>query len=151
MKIEIDVDSNQLQLLDTSLKEFLLSLNDEQKIKLIENYIFLKFDNVFYKDEVSLYSNSRKLSDFGNSLIDGLQEKINKSITNKIMENSEIQNLINNSIDETEKNMNTIISNAITTYIINNLFCKPEKLKDNILMNTQTMINDMIHYRLQGR
>lgn len=143
MEVKIEMDSTQLQLLDTNLKEFILSLNDEQKTKLVQDYMFSKFDDLFY-EKVS-YSSDKRLSNFGQSVVKGLQEKINESVLDKIMENPEIQNILDTSINEVEKNMKDIISNAISEYVLKNLFTRPDEIRAQVFYETKHMIDEERH------
>ena len=119
MKIELEVSAEQLKELDKGLNNLLLNLNEEQQVQLIQGYLNKQFQDLYKKD--SYWSNT-ELTDFGKQLIQGLQEQISKSITDKLLE----QENVKKEMDEiTQKVLNTlpdIIPKAINEYIVGNLF-----------------------------
>ena len=122
MKVELDLTEEQLNGLDEDLSQVLKNLSDEQKTSIIQAYLVDKFDKLEYKYKDRWGSENTQISDFGNSLIRGLQDKIEDSITSKVLGDENLQSFIKETVENVEKNLQTTIEKAISEYIVENLF-----------------------------
>lgn len=134
MKVELDLDANQLELLDKGLKDCLLSLSEEQQVMLIQNYMNAQFEDFKKpKDKISYWNNTEyEYTDFGKQVIETLSDKIEASITTSIFEKENVKQLIDEKIEEVIKNIPAIIESSISKYIINNLFRDKATLENEI-------------------
>ena len=134
MKVELEVNGEQLKDLNDNVKDFLLSLTDEQKIKLFQNYINQEMDSFRQRIDSYRYGSYIKYeyTDFGKQLIDGLQDKISQIISNDILNKEEIKELIEEHTEKILDRMESIVEKSIIKYITDNLFSSKEKIKDLI-------------------
>lgn len=129
MKVELDLSEEQLKGLDEDLTSVLKNLSEEQKISIIQAYLIDKFNKFEYTYTTSWGSKETKISDFGKQLIDGLQNKIEDSISNKILEDEKLKSFIKDTIDNVEANLQNTIEKAISEYITENLFSNTNKIR----------------------
>lgn len=142
MKVELDLSTEQLAELDKGLVDLISSLTDEQKSQIVKEYLQNKMDNNFYKKSDGYYSSSTTLSDFGREVIDGLQSKISKNITDSLLQDEEISKRIDDVTKGIVKNLDTIISKSLVEYITNNLFHNQQSIQQQILMTVNKMLNE---------
>jgi hypothetical protein len=131
MKIELEVSAEQLKELDKGLNNLLLNLNEEQQVQLIQGYLNKQFQDLYKKD--SYWSNT-ELTDFGKQLIQGLQEQISKSITDKLLEQENVKKEMDEITQKVLDTLPDIIPKAITEYIVGNLFQNRGEI--NTMINT---------------
>lgn len=129
MKVELDLSEEQLKGLDEDLTSVLKNLSEEQKVSIIQAYLIDKFNKFEYTYTTSWGSKETKISDFGKQLIDGLQNKIEDSISNKILEDEKLKSFIKDTIDNVEANLQNTIEKAISEYITENLFSNTNKIR----------------------
>lgn len=129
MKVELDLSEEQLKGLDEDLTSVLKNLSEEQKISIIQAYLIDKFNKFEYTYTTSWGSKETKISDFGKQLIDGLQNKIEDSISNKILKDEKLKSFIKDTIDNVEANLQNTIEKAISEYITENLFSNTNKIR----------------------
>lgn len=129
MKVELDLSEEQLKRLDEDLTSVLKNLSEEQKISIIQAYLIDKFNKFEYTYTTSWGSKETKISDFGKQLIDGLQNKIEDSISNKILKDEKLKSFIKDTIDNVEANLQNTIEKAISEYITENLFSNTDKIR----------------------
>lgn len=129
MKVELDLSEEQLKGLDEGLTSVLKNLSEEQKISIIQAYLIDKFNKFEYTYTTSWGSKETKISDFGKQLIDGLQNKIEDSISNKILKDEKLKSFIKDTIDNVEANLQNTIEKAISEYITENLFSNTDKIR----------------------
>ena len=131
MKIELEVSAEQLKELDKGLNNLLLNLNEEQQVQLIQGYLNKQFQDLYEKD--SYWSNT-ELTDFGKQLIQGLQEQISKSITDKLLEQENVKKEMDEITQKVLDTLPDIIPKAIPEYIVGNLFQNRGEI--NTMINT---------------
>lgn len=129
MKVELDLSEEQLKGLDEDLTLVLKNLSEEQKISIIQAYLIDKFNKFEYTYTTSWGSKETKISDFGKQLIDGLQNKIEDSISNKILKDEKLKSFIKDTINNVEANLQNTIEKAISEYITENLFSNTDKIR----------------------
>ena len=132
MKVELDLSTEQLENLDKGLTDTLLNLNDEQKVTIIQTYLNEKFDNFYRTYTNSWGSTTREISEFGKELTNNLQNKIKEAVADKILEKEEVTNIIDENINKIEGDLQSIIKEAISKYIIDHLFSDQDKIRQNI-------------------
>lgn len=142
MKVELDLSSEQLTALDNSLVDLISSLNEDQKIDIVKTYINFQFNKLYEKQKNYYGREEDRLSQFGEDLIKGLQRQIDESITETIMSDENLKKVLDDEINDITSNLKNIVDKAITTYVVDKLFCS----KDNI----QNMIHASI-YELRDR
>lgn len=141
MKIELEVDSEQLKLLDSGLKDLLTGLTEEQQIQLLQNYINNQLEG-FRKRKETTYWRAEpeyEYTNFGKQVIDGLQDRIQESITQSILDKPTVQEYINETIQQVEQKLPDIIEKAIIQYAIDNLFSNKQEIFDICLRTYQNM------------
>lgn len=115
MKLEIEVSEDQLKNLDEDLSTLLSTLSTDDKLKLIEAYLFKKFDEGLYATN---FYGSSELTTFGRKLVDGVDKYIGEHIVNEIIDTEGYKNIFDNIMN----NMQKIISESISKYVIEHLF-----------------------------
>lgn len=108
-----------------------MNLNEEQQVQLIQGYLNKQFQDLYEKD--SYWSNT-ELTDFGKQLIQGLQEQISKSITDKLLEQENVKKEMDEITQKVLDTLPDIIPKAITEYIVGNLFQNRGEI--NTMINT---------------
>ena len=143
MKVEIDLGEEQLKLLDESMSNLLENLTEEQKTKILSDYITNKFNNI--EEETTNYYGRKEncLTDFGKQLVDNLQNKITKVVSDKVLENESAKKIINDSVNAVVENIDEIVQKSITTYIVENLFLSESKMIDTVSRMVYQATNDL--------
>ena len=132
MKVELDLSAEQLNLLDENLKDCLLSLTDSQKIDIIKNYMDNQLENFREPKRNGWGDTKYEYSDFGKQMIEGLQDKLKDSLQKTALENEEIKNYMNETIEWLKENISKIMQEAISKYIIENLFYNKSELENKV-------------------
>ena len=132
MKIELDLSADQLSMLDTGLTDLLKNLTEEQKISILQTYFLREFQGIRYseKNEYGYYTRRDELSDFGKAIVKGLQEKISDSVSNKILEDENLQKELKRIEENLVNQLPNILSKSINTYILENLFTNRSHICD---------------------
>lgn len=143
MKVEIDLGEEQLKLLDESMSNLLENLTEEQKTKILSDYITNKFNNI--EEETTNYYGRKEncLTDFGKQLVDNLQNKITKVVSDKVLDNESAKKIINDSVNAVVENIDEIVQKSITTYIVENLFLSESKMIDTVSRMVYQATNDL--------
>lgn len=141
MKIELEVDSEQLKLLDSGLKDLLTGLTEEQQIQLLQNYINNQLEGFRKRKETTYWraDPEYEYTDFGKQVIDGLQGRIQEGITQSILDKPTVQEYINETIQQVEQKLPEIIEKAIIQYTVDNLVSNKQEIFDICLRTYQNM------------
>lgn len=137
----LDVSAEQMQDLEEDIKNFMLSLTDEQKTTILKEILDEKFDTLYYDVDTSNFwgsSSSRRLSQFGQELSEGLKTKITETISDRIMEKDSMMELI--------KKVQEQVENRFEDYLRESLIEKMMKIilsPEEVSRITQNMINQM--------
>lgn len=145
MKVELDLSTEQLAELDKGLVDLISSLTDKQKTEIVKEYLQYKMDDNFYKKSEGYYSSSTTLTDFGKEVIDGLQSKVSKNITNSLFKDEEITKRIDDITDYITENLDTIITQSLITYITHNLFQNQQSIQQQIMITVNNMLNERLN------
>lgn len=141
MKIELEVNSEQLKLLDSGLKDLLTGLTEEQQVQLLQNYINNQLEG-FRKRKETTYWRAEpeyEYTDFGKQVIDGLQDRIQEGITQSILDKPTVQEYINETIQQVEQKLPEIIEKAIIQYTVDNLVSNKQEIFDICLRTYRNM------------
>ena len=141
MKIELEVNSEQLKLLDWGLKDLLTGLTEEQQVQLLQNYINNQLEGFRKRKETTYWraDPEYEYTDFGKQVIDGLQDRIQESITQSILDKPTVQEYINETIQQVEQKLPEIIEKSIIQYAVDNLFSNKQEIFDICLRTYQNM------------
>lgn len=144
MKVEIDLDSEQLSLLDTSLKDLVLSLTKEQQTELLQNYINTQLESFRVPKQSDYWRSSTEYeyTDFGKQITDKMSERIEQAIVDKMLSNKELTKYINEIIENIKKDLQHIIEYSISNYIVEHLFQDKDSLQSKIQTTIYQMKND---------
>lgn len=134
MKIELDLNLEQMEGLEKNLQETLSNLSEYQQIALLQGYINNLFEGIYHKDRWG----DNHLNEFGQVLIAGMREQISKITCKKILEDERFAKEIDKCINFYEKNLNDILGKAIIEYIMTRLFTE----KSDVVMIANRILND---------
>lgn len=140
MKVELDLSAEQLQELDNGLMNLIKTLSEDQKTEIVKSYLQNKMDENFYSKQDSIYS-SKQLSNFGKEVVEGLREKVANNITDDILSNEDLKNKMNEIIEYIIRNLQEIIEQSISKYIVDNLFASKYMLDEQIKRTIWDMKN----------
>ena len=136
MKVELELTENQLKDLDKGLEDLLRNLTDEQKIELIKGYMEKTLNNIYYEQTDSFYS-SKKLSSFGEEITHGLQDKVKECIADNILQNSNIQEIVDSTVNSLRGQLPRLVQESISRYIIDHLFQSKEDINQDLYFSIQ--------------
>lgn len=141
MKIELEVNSEQLKLLDSGLKDLLTGLTEEQQVQLLQNYINNQLEGFRKRKETTYWraDPEYEYTDFGKQVIDGLQDRIQEGITQSILDKPTVQEYINETIQQVEQKLPEIIEKAIIQYTVDNLVSNKQEIFDICLRTYRNM------------
>ena len=141
MKIELEVNSEQLKLLDSGLKDLLIGLTEEQQVQLLQNYINNQLEGFRKRKETTYWraDPEYEYTDFGKQVIDGLQDRIQEGITQSILDKPTVQEYINETIQQVEQKLPEIIEKAIIQYTVDNLVSNKQEIFDICLRTYRNM------------
>ena len=141
MKIELEVNSEQLKLLDSGLKDLLTGLTEEQQVQLLQNYINNQLEGFRKRKETTYWGADPEYeyTDFGKQVIDGLQDRIQEGITQSILDKPTVQEYINETIQQVEQKLPEIIEKAIIQYTVDNLVSNKQEIFDICLRTYRNM------------
>lgn len=140
MKVELDLSAEQLQELDNGLMNLIKTLSEDQKTEIVKSYLQNKMDENFYSKQDSIYS-SKQLSNFGKEVVEGLREKVADNITNDILSNKDLTDEMDEIIEYIIRNLQEIIEQSISKYIVDNLFASKYMLDEQIKRTIWDMKN----------
>lgn len=132
MKVELDLSTEQLESLDKDLTDLLKNLSEEQRIEILKGYIIDKFDKLEHKYTDHWGTERTQLSQFGDELVKGLQDKISESVSEEIMNNVLDLDVIKKTTQNIKNQLPEIIENSISQYIVDNLFNNKQEIGDII-------------------
>ena len=123
MKIELDLNEEQLKQLDHDLVDVLGNLTDDQKVQIMTDVLYKRLEKV----DVNVSSRwttpeESRWNRFINEIIKGLQEKLAESITENMLKNEAIQERAQNAINNTVGHLEEIIFKGIVEFVIKNVF-----------------------------
>ena len=141
MKIELEVNSEQLKLLDSGLKDLLIGLTEEQQVQLLQNYINNQLEGFRKRKETTYWraDPEYEYTDFGKQVIDGLQDRIQEGITQSILDKPTVQEYINETIQQVEQKLPENIEKAIIQYTVDNLVSNKQEIFDICLRTYRNM------------
>lgn len=128
MKVELELNSEQLSLLDKNLKDCLISLTDEQKVALLQGYINTQLEG-FKKFETYNYGSQYTYSDFGKQVIDGLRGSIEKAIVKEMLEQENVRQEIERVKKEVLPRLTKLVEEGIVKLVVERLFVNPHDLE----------------------
>lgn len=140
MKVELDLNSEQLQELDKDLCKLLKSLTEEQQTEIIKSYMTECLNNQMF--EQASWNHST-LTNFGQEVISGLQNKINKVITDVILSDEHLIKEIEERKQSVIKELPETVTNAIGTYIVENLFNSRQAIANDVNVMLCTRLNEI--------
>lgn len=129
MKIELDLNEEQLKQLDHDLVDVLGNLNDDQKVKIMTDILYKRLEKV----DVNVSSRwptqeETRWSRFISEIVKGLQEKLAESITENMLKNEAIQERAQNAINNTVGHLEEIVSKGIIEFVIRNTFASHKEV-----------------------
>lgn len=140
MKVELDLSAEQLQELDNGLMNLIKTLSEDQKTEIVKSYLQNKMDENFYSKQDSIYS-SKQLSNFGKEVVEGLREKVANNITDDILSNKDLTDKMDEITKYIIRNLQEIIEQSISKYIVDNLFASKYMLDEQIKRTIWDMKN----------
>ena len=140
MKVELDLSAEQLQELDNGLTNLIKTLSEDQKTEIVKSYLQNKMDENFYSKQDSIYS-SKQLSNFGKEVVEGLREKVADNITDDILSNKDLTDKMDEITKYIIRNLQEIIEQSISKYIVDNLFANKYMLDEQIRRTIWDMKN----------
>lgn len=140
MKVELDLSAEQLQELDNGLMNLIKTLSEDQKTEIVKSYLQNKMDENFYSKQDSIYS-SKQLSNFGKEVVEGLREKVADNITDDILSNKDLTDKMDEITKYIIRNLQEIIEQSISKYIVDNLFASKYMLDEQIRRTIWDMKN----------
>lgn len=129
MKVELDLNSEQLQELDKDLCKLLKSLTKEQQTEIIKSYMTECLNNQMFERDSW---NGNTLTNFGQEVISGLQNKISKAITDVILSDEQLIEKIEQRKLAVINELPETVTNAIGTYIVENLFNSKQAIANDV-------------------
>lgn len=123
MKIELDLNEEQLKQLDHDLTDVLGNLTEDQKLQIMTDLLYKRLEKV---DAGS--SNSRRdpqiarWEHFISEIVKGLQKKLAESITEKMLKNEAVLERAEDAINYTTGHLEEIVSKGILEFVIRNTF-----------------------------
>lgn len=133
MKIELDLNLEQMEGLEKNLQETLCNLSKQQQIVLLQGYINNLFEGIYHKDRWG----DNHLNEFGQALVAEMREQISNATCEKILEDERFMKEIDKCVDFYKKNLNDILGRAIIEYIMTRLFTE----KGDVVEITSKILN----------
>ena len=129
MKVELDLSTEQLENLDSDLTNLLKNLTKEQQTEILKSYIIDKFNKMETTYTNGWGREEKQLTKFGEDLIKGLQEQISESVTEEIMKDENLLNVIQETKNNIINSLPRIMEESISQYIIDKLFNSKEDIR----------------------
>lgn len=133
MKIELDLNLEQMEGLEKDLQNTLSNLSEYQQIALLQGYINNLFEGIYRKDRWG----DNQLNEFGQALVAEMREQISNATCKKILEDERFAKEIDKCVDFYKKNLNDILGRAIVEYIMTRLFTE----KGDVVEITSRILN----------
>lgn len=133
MKIELDLNLEQMEGLEKDLQKTLSNLSESQQIALLQGYINNLFEGIYRKDRWG----DNQLNEFGQALVAEMREQISNATCEKILEDERFAEEIDKCVDFYKKNLNDILGRAIIEYIMTRLFTE----KGDVVEITSRILN----------
>lgn len=118
MKIELDLNLEQMEGLEKNLQKTLSNLSEYQQIALLQGYINNLFEGIYRKDRWG----DNQLNEFGQALVAEMREQISNATCEKILEDERFAKEIDKCVEFYKENLNDILGRAIIEYIMTRLF-----------------------------
>lgn len=134
MKIELDLNLEQMEGLEKNLQETLCNLSKQQQIVLLQGYINNLFEGIYHKDRWG----DNHLNEFGQALVAEMRKQISNTTCEKILEDERFKKEIDKCIDFYKENLNDILGKAIIEYVMTRLFAEKGDIIDiaNKILNS---------------
>lgn len=132
MKIELEIDAEKLELLDSNLTDLLSNLSAEQKTEIIKSYLLHQFDKWEIVTTTSWGTKQSSLSTFANEIISGLKDAIREDIFKEVMLDPSFVEQIGTLSKEIKEDFPNIVREAICNYVADNLFANKHSVRDQI-------------------
>lgn len=132
MKIELEIDAEKLELLDSNLMDLLSNLSAEQKTEIIKSYLLHQFDKWEIVTTTSWGTKQSSLSTFANEIMSGLKDAIREDIFKEVMLDSSFVEQIGTLSKEIKEDFPNIIREAICNYVADNIFANKHSVRDQI-------------------
>ena len=145
MKIELDLNEEQLKQLDHDLVDVLGNLTDDQKVQLIQGFLTKRLMEVdAHPDRGGCFGyydkNAERWNHFISAVVNGLQEKIVQSITDEILKNDPIRAKVDAATDSTIQNIGEYVCRGIISYVVERVFLRKDEVMheiNNAVVNTR--------------
>lgn len=118
MKIELDLNLEQMEGLERDLQKTLSNLSESQQIALLQGYINNLFEGIYRKDRWG----DNQLNEFGQALVAEMREQISNATCEKILKDERFAKEIDKCVEFYKENLNDILGRAIIEYIMTRLF-----------------------------
>lgn len=118
MKIELDLNLEQMEGLEKDLQKTLSNLSEGQQIALLQGYINNLFEGIYRKDRWG----DNQLNDFGQALVAEMREQISNATCEKILKDERFAKEIDRCVEFYKENLNDILGRTIIEYIMTRLF-----------------------------
>lgn len=129
MKVELELDGEQLQLLDKGLKECLTSLTDEQKVVLLQGYINTQLEGFRELKSNGYYNSNYVYTDFGKQVVDGLRSSVEKAIVKEMLEQENVRQEIEKVKKEVLPKLTRLVEEGIVKLVVERVFVNPHDLE----------------------
>lgn len=133
MKIELDLNLEQMEGLEKDLQKTLSNLSESQQIALLQGYINNLFEGIYRKDRWG----DNQLNEFGQALVAEMREQISNVTCEKILEDERFAKEIDKCVAFYKENLNDILGRAIIEYIMTRLFTE----KGDVVEITSKILN----------
>ena len=140
MKIELDLNAEQLAQLDTSLADLIKCLTDEQKQELIKPILENKLEQLIWTNISGYYSSSKSLTDFGKHFVDSLKEGVTSQVVDILTDNEEYKKIVKQCIDYSKQATEEVFAKKLSEHLINGIFENKESLKQNLSYSILNML-----------
>lgn len=142
MKIELEIDAEKLEKLDSDLTDMLASLSAQQKTEIIKSYLLNQFDKWEVTTSNSWGVKSTEMSNFAKEVVSGLKEAIKKAIFEDVIKDEAFLEKMNKEIEEIRKGLPFTIQYAIATYVAEQVFMNSNSVKDMMYQQMSSHYNN---------
>ena len=127
MRIELEINEEQMKDISEDLKKFLDNLTDEQKLEILKDFCNRQLEESLGVTHSGYYYNN-----FSDTFAKKMQEGINNGVADIICKRDDFEELLKDKIDRTVKNMGSIIEASITKYIAGHIFMSKDEIMNEI-------------------
>lgn len=142
MKIELEIDAEKLEKLDSDLTDVLASLSAQQKTEIIKSYLLNQFDKWEVTTSNSWGVKSTEMSNFAREVVSGLKDAIKKAIFEDVIKDAAFLEKMNKEIEEIRKELPFTIQHAIATYVAEQVFMNSNSVKDMMYQQMSSHYNN---------